>query len=192
MTKLSIDPIDWNDILKSESDSDSSSDSSSDASSNEEAVQSLVGPPPKFRGYLLVTFNHPRTVSFSNATSEQQKIMYCKKLDKMPRYLYGVNATLQLICVDCCFEYCDSGAVHYHALMEVTCNRIFSIAGLVCDYAKHWLALLPKKWSSFHEYSYWVDYQRYKVPSCCIQYKSYDDNYIPIWKEYLHKKEYNK
>lgn len=178
----------WKDIL------DNSSDSSSDASDGfSSPTQNSVLPLHcTVTGYLLVTLNHPRTPAFNAATTEIQKQMYRKILNKMPTVLIGPKNALYLENVDSVFEYCKSGAVHYHSLIRVKSDMPFSIAGIVNDYVKHWLTHLPKQHRQYKEAYFKHEFQRYRSPSICVQYKTNDDPYIDEWVTYLHKEEYNK
>lgn len=181
---LSIEPINWEDCLASSDSSDSDSSSSSSESSDPSFLGRRVA---QVKGYILLTLNYPRTVAFNNATSQYQKVMYCKLVDKLPTTMCGSRTTMHLKTIDAVFEHCKSGAIHYHSLIEITCDNAFSIAGLVSDYSKHIHQLLPKKYSNYLERAYIPAFQRYRVPSMCVQYKPFDDPYIPEWRTYMHK-----
>lgn len=183
---LTIEPINWDDCLASSSfsDSDSSTESSDSPLLSRRVAQ--------VKGYILLTLNHPRTVAFNNATSQYQKVIYCKLIDKLPTTMCGAKTTMHLKTIDAVFEHCKSGAIHYHSLIEITCDNAFSIAGLISDYSKCIHQQLPKKYSMYMERAYKPEFQRYRIPSMCVQYKTLDDPYIPEWRTYLHKEEYNK
>lgn len=162
----------------------SSIDESSDES---KAVGVFSSPPPEIlpipnpKGYLLVTLNYPRTILFSNKSCEAQRAVYQRiwqRVNQLERYGNSVNEIV--------FEHCQNGMVHMHGIISVDYPK-FNIAGVVSDFARIIHAALPKKYENFLPNAYNVQFERYKVPSMVIQYKSYGDDYLDVWHKYMSK-----
>lgn len=145
---------------------------------------------PTRGGSLLITINFPRTDRFVNMDSVHQKELYlnifndaCNAIDirthRFKRYVY---------------EYCDSGHVHLHGILQVDDEALFYPIGLVSDYAKSVHRNMPKiKYQRYHLYSdkaMYKQYCRYRSPQCCVQYVFKDDTEaIYRWFDYMDKEQ---
>lgn len=134
---------------------------------------------------LLITYNYPDTMAFRNAKSQEQKKIYSKLFFNTKNFNGLIPYNEEFV-----FEYCDSGRVHLHGLLQYKINHDFHINGLVADFAKGVLEHLPKKYSQYLPKALHTEYNRYKVSSMCIQYKRTDDPYIKdTWVPYMAKQQ---
>ena len=89
------------------------------------------------------------------------------------------------------FEHCKSGQIHLHAMLhyKVTCN--FHIMGLISDIVKNFLRNMPACTIQFKEGFCYYQYNRYKSPPICVQYKSdkEDPEYKEFWDKHYMSKE---
>lgn len=150
-------------------------------------VQYLVELREKVQGYIGFTLNHPRTLKFLNARSNVQKKMYLLWFMEFKNTFGHTEKDSEC---DIIFEYCKSGQVHAHGWIRIK-DKGF-VNGFISDFAKSVLQFLPKKHMQFKEACLFPQYQRYKCPSCCIQW--YDNNLevmgpegITHWKTYMKK-----
>ncbi len=140
----------------------------------------FLGAPRKITGYLEITLNYPRTALFLKKNSTQQKALY-SKIWHYIKNACGIPDESPFV-----FEYCSTGQVHLHGYISL--HGKYFIMGAISDIVKSILNSLPKKYCMFKEGSMYVDYERYRCPSCCVQHR---DN-IDKWLTYMNKCDYNK
>lgn len=181
-----MNTIDWSDILGSDSDSDLDCGEGHLGSPPRLAPSA---PPSEFQSdfSMLVTLNYPRTVGFLRASSQVQKELYKKLLHDIKNFNGMIPYNVEYV-----FEYCKSGQVHLHALLQYKTTQVYCIGGLISDFVKNYLKNLPKKYSLFKEGCMFYEYQRYRAPQIAVQYKLTEDEYIEKWRTYMHKEIYNK
>lgn len=140
------------------------------------------------KGYLEITLNYPRTVSFLKMNSMRQKVLYIKIWSH-------IRATLNQYSIifrhcDYEFEYCKTGQIHLHGYIPVYEDKYF-IEGIISDVVKRYLEGLPRKYSKFNEKNMYPELHRYKCPSICVQHDNLSDpiesDRFERWKQYMIK-----
>lgn len=182
--------IDWSELIEEteeikESIEDSGRSSSFSRTTPGEHSEPQVNAPKVREPYdisLLITYNYPDTLLFRNASSKVQKEIYTK-LFFNTKCFNGLKPYRE----EFHFEYCKSGRVHLHGILQYKINHEFHINGLISDFAKNVLTYLPKKFSQFKPAAIHPEWNCYTVPSMKIQYKRSDDPYIKKWEEYIKK-----
>lgn len=135
-------------------------------------------------GYLGFTLNHPRTVKFLNASSQQQKNIYTKWYNSF-KNTFAFDSESVMV-----FEYCKTGQVHCHGYITMKGNYFTN--GAVSDLTKAILKFLPSKYNKFNENFLFDKFNRYRCPSIVVQHytPNEDDNTISgikHWKAYINK-----
>lgn len=143
---------------------------------------------PLPRGYLEITLNYPRTVSFLKMSSVKQKILYIKIWSHVRATLNHPDVIMRHS--DYEFEYCKTGQIHLHGYIPVYTEKYF-IEGIISDVVKRYLEGLPKKHSKFNEKNMYPEFHRYKSPSICVQHDNMSDpvesDRFDRWKKYMIK-----
>lgn len=173
--------INFNDIIGSDADSESEDMRGTFlGSTSQNASIPVKLPKPKFMCYIEVTMNYPRTPTFLKLNSIRQKELY--------KRLWFNTKNIPKICIksEMVFEYCKSGQVHLHGYVILDHSEAFHILGLISDYVKNYLSLLPNKYDKFNEASMFEKYERYRCPSICVQYKEGLDSLV-LWEKYMEK-----
>lgn len=135
-----------------------------------------------FGGYLLITMNYPRTKSFVNKTSTEQKKLYSKLFQTLEGINFLTNNSKYI------YEYCQSGHIHLHGYVEMNVETKGSPIGAVADVVKRYLSMLPKKYQTYNDKSMFSEYIRYRCPSICVQYIFKDDvEGLKQWETYMNK-----
>lgn len=157
-------------------------------------MRNLGSIPPEVAsgGHLEITLAYPQTDSFCNASSDKQKKLYSKLFNDMMNAIpFEYRVTAKYV-----FEFFKSGHIHLHGYIKLHPDRKFFIVGLLADVAKKWHSLLPvKKYQRYHLYNgknLYSDYDRYKAPSICLQWRSEDAQRdqrpaLESWIEYMNK-----
>lgn len=189
-------PVYWYENCETDSDSDSSSSSCSTsadrpllvADPQHPAVRPLTqkdiddtGALVMNGGFIQVTLNHPRTKTFLNMSSHQQKELYAK-IFRVLKNTITIDPHS-----DYTFEYCKSGQVHLHGFIQIPDEKRVFVLGAISDVAKKYLSLLPGSHSNFNERNMYGKFLRYRSPSICLQYAMENNS----WLEYMNKAQIN-
>lgn len=129
-------------------------------------------------GYLEVTLNHPRTATFKNALSVKQKQILHRGFMTMVNHIGAKN-------YDHVYEACMDGVIHLHGWIEIPHSPCIPKI-LINDIVKVWLKGLTKKYSNWFECNYKDEWQRYRCPSVCVQYRDIETG-IEKFKTYMRK-----
>lgn len=128
-------------------------------------------------GYLCITYNFPPVKCFINANSDKQRATYSKVWNEC-KTVFEISPENKFI-----FEFTKCGKIHLHGWIKIRSDKQYHIIGAIGDYVKRYLSFMPKKYRDFREAYMYYDFQRYKSPCICVQYK---DN-IEQWEEYMNK-----
>lgn len=134
--------------------------------------------------YLEVTFNHPRTVAFKNANSHKQKALY-NAIWHVFSHAIGMDKIVRARHV---FEFCKSGHVHLHGVLQLKVPVKHSPQGLVADFVKCFLNEMPRKYARYNDNCMYSQYVRYKSPAILVQYRSsHETERVSEWEVYMNK-----
>lgn len=153
---------------------------------SDERRESVSEEPDNKDIWIGVTLNLPRTTSFLNMTTEEQKRKYHKilklMLEKHPVY----GCTIE---IDSTFEFCKTGMVHMHCALTYHTLEPMYITGVIVNLVKVYKRLVKQV---YREASYSEKYMRYRDASICVQYyDEYKDCDVTRgweqWTGYIHK-----
>lgn len=129
-------------------------------------------------GYLEITLNHPRTPTFKNALSVKQKQILKCAFEAIVNFLGATQ-------YDYVYEACMSGVIHLHGWIEINHDPCIPSV-LIQDAVKTYLNRLPKGYREWFEKNYKSEWQRYRCPSICVQYRDIETG-IDKFKTYMRK-----
>lgn len=148
---------------------------------------------PAIGGHLEVTLNYPRTDKFNSMVSSDQKKVYVNAW----RNIIAQLGALYVKHNEYVFEYCKTGHVHLHGLIEFEDKFKLYPVGAVADTVKTFYAGVPRmkfKQYKFVEKYMFNEYGRYMSPGVCCQYRYLHEKVdntpelcIERWKNYMKK-----
>lgn len=147
---------------------------------NSEEPQSR-GLRPSIRGYLLVTINYPKKTTFDKMLSDKQRLVYAKIWHNIVN-TFEIDPEVKEFQT----ELTQLGRVHLHGILSISLDKYY-IAGIVMDMVKTISEQFPVKCWNVVEKFYFPQWERYRGPNICVQYKTADDSYINIWNAYIKK-----
>ncbi len=148
--------------------------------SNDMAANSLVESRQNYVGHLEITLNYPRTHSFMNKVSNEQKKMY-RILWNSISNIFGMEKAKGYT-----YEFCKNGHIHLHGYIAFKEGEKYSPIGAVSDIVKSYLQKLPKKYCAYKDAYMYGDLIRYRSPSICVQYNNDIDRLVQ-WQKYIIK-----
>lgn len=154
-----------------------------------------------YGGYLEVTLNLPRSVSFKAMPSGVQKrhysLIWNEVITVLKRKLLPIDDTAQ---DEITFEYCESGHIHLHGSIRIHEDNVLVPVGLIADLVKYFLIAYSKYLVDQYTYDkslkpvrydeknmYFLD-NHYQSPMVNIRYrKTSETARILVWETYMHK-----
>lgn len=138
--------------------------------------------------YLEITINHPQTADYKRLTYDNKVDLIVSKLNHM---LANLSHSIAHIKYSIEHYSGEGGLPHLHAQVHLILDRQGDINGLVTDVAIRYIRTLSWRYEKEHS-QVWkylhIEYNRYRCPSCVVQYKERDDiERIEHWDRYISK-----